>query len=197
MKLKLAITVTLSGWIFSGTYIFVEYILLKNYTISHFFLPEDTPHLILHLMVVFAPFVSTSMGYLVNQRTSLLKSLKKSEERYRDLYQNAPDGYHSIGPDGTILEVNDTWLKMLGHERNEVIGRLKITDILNDNSFKTFEKNYPVFKEKGYIENVELDFRKKDGGFLPVAINATAIYDVTGNFLKSRSIVRDNYRFKG
>lgn len=190
MKSKLAIAVTLLGWILLVAYIFYDYVVYGDQTIRHLFQPPHSYELFFHILIGLAPFISTTMGYFVNEK-------KKSEEKYRDLYQNAPDGYHSIGANGTIREVNDTWLKMLGYERNEVIGRMKITDILNKEGLRIFEKTYPAFKEKGYIENVEFDFRKKDGGFLPVIINATAIYDVNGNFLKSRSIVRDNTIKKG
>ncbi|MDP2754399.1 MAG: PAS domain S-box protein [Nitrospirota bacterium] len=120
------------------------------------------------------------------------KPNKGHEERYRDLFENAPDGYHSIGPDGTILEVNNTWLRMLGYERNEVIGKIKLTELLTNEGLKIFQNTFPEFKKKGLIETVEYDLKKKDGTMLPVLINATAVYDENGNFLKSRSIVRDN-----
>ena len=120
------------------------------------------------------------------------KPNKGHEERYRDLFENAPDGYHSIGPDGTILEVNNTWLKMLGYERDEVIGKIKLTELLTNEGLKIFQNTFPEFKKEGLIETVEYDLKKKDGTMLPVLINATAVYDENGNFLKSRSIVRDN-----
>ncbi len=121
------------------------------------------------------------------------KPNKGYEERYRDLFENAPDGYHSIGPDGTILEVNNTWLRMLGYERDEVIGKIKLTELLTNEGLKIFQNTFPEFKKEGLIETVEYDLKKKDGIMLPVLINATAVYDGNGNFLKSRSIVRDNF----
>jgi PAS domain S-box-containing protein/putative nucleotidyltransferase with HDIG domain len=117
--------------------------------------------------------------------------LKKSEKKYLDLYQNAPNGYHSIGPGGTILEVNDTWLRMLGYERKEVVNKMKLTDLLTEEGQKIFQKTFPVLKGKGSIENIEYTVRKKDGSFLPVLISATAIYDENKNFLQTRTIIRD------
>lgn len=123
----------------------------------------------------------------MNERSKPSEAAKESEERYRDFYENAPDGYHSIGPDGTILEVNNTWCRMLGYERDEVIGKMKFTELLTEDGLKTFQE----FKEKGSIENVEYYIRRKDGTLLPALINATAMYDEKGNFLKSRSTLRD------
>jgi PAS domain S-box-containing protein/putative nucleotidyltransferase with HDIG domain len=126
-----------------------------------------------------------------SERKKAEETLQESEGKYRDLYENAPDGYLSIGPDGTILEFNNTWLKMLGYERDEVMGKIKLTALLTDDGLKTFQDTLPEFKRKGSIENVEFDLKRKDGTLLPVLINATAIYDKKGNLLKSRSIVRD------
>lgn len=116
---------------------------------------------------------------------------KNTEEKYFDLYENAPDGYQSIGPDGTFLEINNTWLKLLGYERFEVINRMKIQDILTDDSLEIFENFFHELREKGVIDNKDCNFKRKDGTVLPISINSTAIYDEKGNFLKSRGIIRD------
>lgn len=117
--------------------------------------------------------------------------LRESERKYLDLYQNAPNGYHSIGPDGTIIEVNETWLAMLGYERAEVEGRMNIRDLLSDEGRGAFHDIFENFKKTGSIKNLELDFRRKDGSLLPVLKSATTIYDENGDFIKSRSIIRD------
>jgi PAS domain S-box-containing protein/putative nucleotidyltransferase with HDIG domain len=191
MKSKLAITITLSGWLLFVVWLFYDYAGYKGQVIRHIFYPSSTHELLFHIVVFIAPLVFTIMGFLVNERTKLFKTAKKSEEKYRDLYENAPDGYHSIGPDGTILDVNNTWLKMLCYERDEVIVKMKLTDFLTEDGLKIFQDTFPEFIKKGLIENLEHDLKRKDGTLLPVLINATAIYDEKGNFLKSRSIVRD------
>jgi len=191
MKSKLAIFIVLLGW-------FVPFVFLAHENFAfheirrHILHPstfyELLPHIFLFIII---PLTFTFTGYLINERKKLFENFKESEEKYIDLFENAPDGYHSIGPDGTILEVNNTWLKVLGYERDEVIGKMKLTDLLTEDGLKTFQNTFPEFKNKGSIENVEFDLKRKDGTLLPVLINATAIYDEKGNFLKSRSIVRD------
>ncbi len=80
---------------------------------------------------------------------------------------------------------------MLGYERDEFIGKMKLTELLTDDGLRTFQDTFSDFKKKGFIENVEYYLKRKDGIMLPVLINATAIYDEKRDFLKSRSIVRD------
>ncbi len=128
----------------------------------------------------------------ITEQRRLEQALQESKQKYLDLYQNAPDGYHSLGDDGTILEVNDTWLKMFGYKREEIVGKTKFPELLDDDAKKIFEKTFSELKEKGFIENVDYEVKKKDGSLLPVLINATAIYDSNGNFLRSRAIIRDN-----
>jgi PAS domain S-box-containing protein/putative nucleotidyltransferase with HDIG domain len=127
----------------------------------------------------------------VSMRRRTARTIEESERKYIDLYENAPDGHHSLGPDGTILEVNNTWLRMLGYTRKEVVNRMKITDIIEEGRQPIFRRTFIDLKEKGFAEHVEHSLRRKDGSWLPVLINATAIYDEKGDFLKSRTIVRD------
>jgi PAS domain S-box-containing protein/putative nucleotidyltransferase with HDIG domain len=191
VKSKLAIFIILSGWLFSIIYILIEYIFLDTYSIGHFFMLQDIPHLVLHILLIIIPVIFTISGYFVNENKKLFDAYKESEEKYRDLYQNAPDGYYSIGPDGIILDVNDKWLRMLGYQREEITGKKKLTELLTDEGLKIFQATLPEFKKKGFLENTEYDLIKKDGTRLPVVINATAFYDKDGNYLKSRNIVRD------
>ena len=74
----------------------------------------------------------------------------KSALEIEDLYDNAPCGYHSLDPDGIFVRVNATELKWLGYTREEVIGKLKFSDVLTPESLTVFEKNFPDFKNRGW-----------------------------------------------
>lgn len=47
-----------------------------------------------------------------------------------DLYQYSPVGYHLIGPDGPIRQINDRELQWLGYERDEVVRRTHIRELI-------------------------------------------------------------------
>ncbi|HEX7534083.1 MAG TPA: PAS domain S-box protein, partial [Syntrophales bacterium] len=124
---------------------------------------------------------------------------KQAEEELRryaadisDLYNNAPCGYHSLGPEGTFLRMNDSELRWLGYTRDEIIGKKHFSDILTPKSRQLFQEIYPVFKERGWAGNLEVDVIRKDGTILPVLLNATAIRDTDGNYIMSRSTLFDN-----
>lgn len=109
-----------------------------------------------------------------------------------DLYNNAPCGYHSLDGDGVFVRINDTELKWLGYSREEIIGRVKFPDLLTAASRETFYANFPRFKERGWVSDLEFELVRKDGAVLPVLLNATAIKDENGRYLMSRSTIIDH-----
>lgn len=117
--------------------------------------------------------------------------LKKTRE-IEDLYQNAPCGYHSLDSEGRIIQINNTELNWLGYNRDEVVGKLLVGDLLTPESRTAFEENFPLFKHGGVLNNVEFDFVRKDGSTFPVLLTSTAIFDADGNFVASRTVLSDN-----
>ena len=109
----------------------------------------------------------------------------------RDLYENAPAGYHSVDAAGKIVAINQTELNWLGYARQEVLGQ-PLANFLTFASQHSFDAHFPIFKTSGLVNNLELEFVRKDGSTFPALVNSTAIYDEQGNFLMSRSTIFDN-----
>ncbi len=127
----------------------------------------------------------------VTERVLLERKLKESEKKYRDLYDDSPDGYYSLAENGLIVEVNRTFLGMLGYRRDEVVGKKCIENLLADESVKICRAKFPELKKKGRMANLELNLVRKEGTLLPVMMNAAASYDSNGAFVVSRCMVRD------
>ena len=119
------------------------------------------------------------------------QALRKNQGELDDLYNNAPCGYHSLDKDGLFVRMNDTELNWLGYTRDEVVGKIKITDILTPESRDLFEKSFPILKKRGWSRDLELELVRKDGTIIPALINATTINDGEGSFLCCRSTVHD------
>jgi PAS domain S-box-containing protein len=119
------------------------------------------------------------------------EALQRSAEEIRDLYNRAPCGYHSVDKDGIFIRVNDTELSWLGYTREEMIGKLKFSDLVTPEGVKTVQENFPKLKAQGVIRDLEYDMVRKDGTILPVLLSATAVTDSAGNYLMSRSTIYD------
>jgi PAS domain S-box-containing protein len=125
----------------------------------------------------------------VTTKVTLQKKLEESEKRYRTLYNSAPDMMLSLDIDGDIIECNETTLKSLGYEKQEILGRSFI-EIVAKEFWKVYEQNCRKIKEKGYYET-ELEVLRKDGKRLKVLAKAVAIKDKDGTHLKTSVTLRD------
>ncbi len=135
----------------------------------------------------------TALGFVrdITERKKLEEERQRSAERIHDLYNNAPAGYHSLDKDGVYAQVNDTELAWIGYTRDEVIGKMKFSDLLSPESLEDFVRNFPLFKQRGWLKDVEADIVRKDGTIMPVLVSATALKDEEGNFLMSRTTMFD------
>ncbi len=59
----------------------------------------------------------------ITQRKQFENILKASEQRYQQLFDDAPVGYHEIDSEGRIVKVNKTELNLLGYTVDEMIGK--------------------------------------------------------------------------
>jgi len=128
----------------------------------------------------------------VSERRRMERELKKSEERYRELFENAPLAYNMIGPDGCIRMVNSYTEKLVGYSQAELIGR-KVFDICAPTP-SGVERAKAVFKrflagEEPRDEEIEL--QRSDGSSIWVSLTARAIRDAAGNVVEGRSMLLD------
>ncbi|HPX61288.1 MAG TPA: PAS domain S-box protein [Deltaproteobacteria bacterium] len=117
--------------------------------------------------------------------------LRKYSEELYDLYNLAPCGYHSLDRDGIFVRINDTELNWLGYSREEVIGKMRFRDLLTDHGKRIFDDSFPQLKQDGHVKDLEQELVRKDGSILPVILSATAINDINGNYIMSRSTLFD------
>lgn len=95
-----------------------------------------------------------------------------SDSDLQDLYENAPCGYLSLGPDGSIVRVNATLCNWLERPSDELIGK-RLRDLLNVAGSIFYETHFaPLLRMQGFFEEVALDLVMPDGKTLPVLANA-------------------------
>jgi len=133
---------------------------------------------------------------LIVQRTEELakanEALALHSAEVEDLYNRAPCGYHSLGPTGIILRMNDTELDWLGYTREEVVGKRRLPDFFTPEGKRKFDVAFASFRQTGAVDDLEYELVRKDGTTMSVLVSARMIRDETGAFVSSRSIVFDN-----
>ena len=127
----------------------------------------------------------------ITERKQAEMALKEREVKYRRLYNETPVLLHSISRDGTLVEVNDYWLKTLQYERHEVIGR-KVTDFYTPESRKYAEESVqPAFFRDGIIQDISFQFIKKNGEVIEALLSATGERDAGGRIVRSQAVIED------
>lgn len=146
-------------------------------------------------LLIITGFILTGIYLMIN---IIWKGKKEAEKRLqlitaetRELYDNAPCGYHSLDASGSFVNINNTLLRWLGYERDEVIGTMKFTDVIPPEDHPLFWQRFESFKTSGEISNIEFNFIRRNGSRFPVSLSATAIRGATGNYMKSRAITLD------
>ncbi|HXG39779.1 MAG TPA: ATP-binding protein [Candidatus Limnocylindrales bacterium] len=143
------------------------------------------------LFVAVTLFAAGAVERTEQERRRATEALREALREATDLYDNAPCGYHSLDAEGRFVRVNATECRWLGYRPDELVGRVRFVDLLTPASRATFEENFPRFRERGEVHDLEFELVRKDGSVLPVLLSATAVRDAEGRFLMSRSTVID------
>ena len=128
------------------------------------------------------------VGRDVTQWKETADALIETEQRFRDLFDNAPVGYHELDVEGRYRRVNRTELNMLGYDETEMIGHPAwefIEEQVSESAIKA--------KIAGVapLEPFERTFRRKDGSLMPVLIEDRLLYDSGGRPCGIRSALSD------
>jgi phosphoserine phosphatase RsbU/P len=110
-------------------------------------------------------------------------------DEYRDLFENAPCGYLTIGPDGRISKVNATLTTWTGFPPDKFIG-CRLHQFLNMAGRIYYETHIaPLLRMQGFFHEFALDFETAAGERLPVIANAAERRDGDGGVLFTALVV--------
>ena len=113
------------------------------------------------------------------------------EESDEDLFENAPCGYLTCRPDGTITRVNRTLEAWTGFSRDALLGR-PFRELLAPAGRIYHETHYlPVLQLQGSVREIALEIVRADGTRLPALINSTLHRDESGRPAVVRTTVID------
>jgi two-component system, LuxR family, sensor kinase FixL len=123
----------------------------------------------------------------VTVRREALEELRKSEERFRAVVEQASDGFELLDSDGRFLEVNEASLRQLGYTREE-LRRLTIFDVDPMLDRDRFESDGETIMA-GKPLQLETIHRRKDGTTFPVDVSISNLQ--VGDRMHRFALVRD------
>ncbi len=112
------------------------------------------------------------------------QALRESEERYRNIFENALQGVFQSTPDSRFLSVNLAFAKMAGYESPDEM-KLAISSIRNQLYVKSEDHDEfkAVIEKNGFIERYEAQFYRKDGGKIWCSTSGRAACNQDGKVL--------------
>lgn len=100
----------------------------------------------------------------------------ESDEKYRNLFDNASDLIHIADASGRILYVNNAWSTTLGYDVEELKGKL-IFDFIKEDEVETFkETRNKIVEGKQSSTQVRINFVKNNGQEVNVEGSISAKY---------------------
>ncbi|MFA6126209.1 MAG: PAS domain-containing sensor histidine kinase [Bacteroidales bacterium] len=123
-------------------------------------------------------------------RKKVEEELRRSEEKYRLVFENVQDGYFEVSLAGTILEVSPS-IELVSngqYTREDLIGK-QMTDFYANPAERA--GYLATLKAFGSVTDYEVALRNRDGSFLLCAISSKMSLDETGQPEKMIGSIRN------
>ncbi|MFW5975464.1 MAG: PAS domain-containing hybrid sensor histidine kinase/response regulator [Desulfosalsimonas sp.] len=121
----------------------------------------------------------------ITDQKEIESRLRKSEERYRELFENAPVGIFRTNEKGEALLANSTMARILGFLSSQ-----DAVDYYNDLENELYadperrRQFLDLIRQKGHVENFEYEAKTKCGSSVWLSMNARMEnFDETGGFI--------------
>ena len=134
-----------------------------------------------HIMVFFRD---------VTDKIKARESLRKSERKYRKLFEDTKDAIIMTTPEGRIIDINRAGLEMFGYTSKDEMMKLNVARDLylipeEHASFRAGIERY------GSATMHDLSLKRKDGTMIMVSATVNAVYDEVGEIVVFHGIMRD------
>jgi PAS domain S-box-containing protein len=127
-----------------------------------------------------------------------IEALRRAEQKYRSIFENATEGIFQTTPEGMYLSANPALARMYGYDSpGELLADL--TDISRQLYVdpERRRKFTLMMRSDGRIEDFESQIYRRDGSVIWISENARAVHDeVTGELLYYEGMVQDITRRK-
>ena len=125
----------------------------------------------------------------ISERKRAESALRESEERYRELFENAKDAIYVHDLDGTYLSINRAAEKLSGYSREEIVGHNFKEFVAPEHARYVRDSFWKKLAQQGET-TYEVDVIAKDGRRVPIEVSSRAIYE-NGALVGVQGMARD------
>jgi len=125
----------------------------------------------------------------VTERLAAEQALRRSEERYRELFENASDLISTVDLDGRLTDVNEAFVRTLGYPREELIGK-RLEELVPPESREILLKARARKLEGAETTIYEHELVTRDGERIQVEV-ASRLIERDGTVVGTEAICRN------
>ncbi|MEP0822367.1 MAG: PAS domain S-box protein [Ignavibacterium sp.] len=140
----------------------------------------------LDLMAAFANQIGVAL-----ENAALFERLRRSEERYMDLFEHSPDMYHIVNSNGIIVSCNQTEAERLGYRKDDLMGQPVFKLYPPDYHDEVRRQLEKVFERGEEVTGVEEQIMDSRGELIDVSVSTSIIYDEHRRPAFMRAVARD------
>ncbi len=133
--------------------------------------------------------IGSQVGQFI-KRKQAEAALKESEERYRDLFENASDLIQSVTADGRFVYVNRAWRETLGYNNEAEIAEMSLYDIMHPDCKAHGLQTFSRVMSGEKLDQVKVEFITKNGRKISLEGSLNCKF-VKGQPVATRAIFRD------
>ncbi|MBV8173318.1 MAG: PAS domain S-box protein, partial [Verrucomicrobia bacterium] len=133
-----------------------------------------------------------------SQYEETIEALRRAEQKYRSIFENATEGIFQTTPDGHYLSANPALARMYGYDSPEEL-LAALTDISRQLYVRPGRRAEftLAMQQHGKVLEFESQIYRRDGSVIWISENARAVHDeVTGELLYYEGMVQDITRRK-
>jgi PAS domain S-box-containing protein len=121
----------------------------------------------------------------IRERRRTEQQLRDSEARFRALVEHTGLAMTITNAEGSILDCNDVFLQRLGYTRDEALS-MRVTDMYA--SLADRERMISRTLSDGYVRDVEVEFKRKDGSRVWVSLTSALVSQKGGLVIVSQAL---------
>jgi len=133
--------------------------------------------------------LNSHLEEMVDERT---RNLSESEKKFRNFFENSKDIIYFCDINGNITNINTSGIRLLGLEPLQ--NRVNFHDLFSNEDDLNHYLN--ELQQKGFVNDLEIECRGKDGTTRNILLSANAIHDQNGEIIGCEGIGKDMTRIK-
>ncbi len=124
----------------------------------------------------------------ITERKQAQEELRRSEEKYRKIFENVQDIFYQVDNHGNIIEISPSIERYSGHSREELLGKPAANFYDNPEDRPGLLQ---AVSEKGEVTDFELRLKTKTGRLVYASANAHVLRDAGGKPVGIEGALRD------